>query len=177
LIFAEIRYKQRVLAGKSNTPHPGTSRLNATAEDISNADSRPPPRPREQSATPIPARRRIRAAPCRCCARHVEHGRPGITSSTTAALTKSKREEEPGINGMESCDECSSCAAASAPQQHRTTVNPPDGFAERVAEPFAALNTRAESRSSSPRTRAGNLLRLFKTIFSKCVWQSSQMYS
>jgi hypothetical protein len=57
--------------------------------------------------------------------------------------------------------------------------NPPDGFAKApFAEPFPALKTES-CIALRLLAHFGQLISccLFRTIFSKCVWQSSQMYS
>jgi len=58
-------------------------------------------------------------------------------------------------------------------------VNPPEVFAEApLLEPFAALKTETWSAFFFP-AQFGQAIScvFFNTIFSKCVWQSSQMYS
>ena len=65
------------------------------------------------------------------------------------------------------------------PQQPPPPEKPPDGFAdEPFAEPFPALKTESCIALRLP-THLGHAISccLFNTIFSKCVWQSSQMYS
>jgi hypothetical protein len=57
--------------------------------------------------------------------------------------------------------------------------NPPEGLAVApLPEPFAALNTESWRVFFFP-AHFGQAIScaLFKTIFSKCVWQSSQIYS
>jgi len=57
--------------------------------------------------------------------------------------------------------------------------NPPDGLAEApLLDPFAALNPESLIAFRVP-AHFGQAIScvLFSTIFSKCIWQSSQMYS
>lgn len=64
------------------------------------------------------------------------------------------------------------------PQQPPPPENPPDFVDEPFAELFAALKTESWIAFLFP-AHFGQAISccLLNTIFSKCVWQSSQMYS
>src|SRR6266850_8245570 len=85
-----------------------------------------------------------------------------MTSSTTAALTKSRREEEPGIMGWNLVIECS-IAAATAAAATAATTRESSGWLGRRAVTGAIRRTenRELNRVLLARAlRAGNLLRL-----------------
>src|SRR6266850_5162793 len=85
-----------------------------------------------------------------------------MTSSTTAALTKSRREEEPGIMGWNLLIECSVAAATAAAATAPAAREPARRFGGcAVASPIRRTENGKLNRVLLPRAlRAGNLLRL-----------------